>query len=208
MASTKKYRLTGDDLMLTLDNWDSLMNFNTRLIACRGTAMTLLNIKESTKDIDFVVPVENEYKRLMKFLKQIGYHDAGGGLQHPDDPNFIYQFWSGNQVFTTNLLDPILDHGKHIVVNEWRHIYLGAINLMDLIITKMFRGTSVDISDCIAVFMTGEIDAEQLLVRYRKAAQYDLNPDKVMKNFIYFIEKLFEKRMVADEFFKKVKSCL
>jgi len=66
----------------------------------------------------------------------------------------------------------------------------------------------VDISDCIAIFMTGEIDAEQLLVRYRKAAQYDLNPDKVMKNFIYLIEKLFEKQMVSDEFFKKVKSCL
>jgi hypothetical protein len=208
MASTQKYRLTGDDLMLTLDNWDSLMNFNTRLIACGGTAMTLLNIKDSTKDIDFVVPVENEYKRLMKFLKQIGYHDGGGGLQHPDDPNFIYQFWSGNQVFTTNLLDPILDQGKHIVVKEWRYIYLGAINLMDLIITKMFRGTSVDISDCIAIFTTGEIDAEQLLVRYRKTAQYDLNPDKVMKNFIYFIEKLFEKQMVSDEFLKKVKSCL
>ena len=208
MASTNKYRLTGDDLMLTLENWDSLINFNTQLIACGGTAMTLLNIKESTKDIDFVVPVENEYKRLMKFLNQIGYHDAGGGLQHPDDPNFIYQFWSGNQIFTTELLDPILDQGKHIVVKEWRHIYLGAINLMDLIITKMFRGTSVDISDCIAVFMTGEIDAEQLLARYRKAVQYDLNPDKVMKNFIYFIEKLFEKQMVGDEFFKKVKSCL
>jgi hypothetical protein len=208
MASTKKYRLTGDDLMFTLDNWDSLMNFHTRLIACGGTAMTLLNIKDSTKDIDFVVPVENEYKRLMKFLKQIGYHDAGGGLQHPDDPNFIYQFWSGNRVFTTNLLEPILNQGKHSVVKEWSHIYLGAINLMDLIITKMFRGTSVDISDCIAIFMTEKIDAEQLLTRYGKSAQYDLNPDKVMKNFIYFIEKLFEKQMVTDEFFKKVKSCL
>ena len=129
-------------------------------------------------------------------------------MKHPDDPNFIYQFWSGNQVFTTNLLDPLLDQGKHIVVKEWRHIYLGAINLMDLIITKMFRGTSVDISDCIAVFTTGEIDAEQLLVRYRKTAKYDLNPGKVMKNFIYFIEKLFEKQMVSDEFLKKVKSCL
>jgi hypothetical protein len=208
MGSTSKDRLTSDDLMLTLDNWDSLMNFNTRLIACGGTAMTLLNIKESTKDIDFVVPVENEYKRLMQFLKKIGYHDAGGGLQHPDDPNFIYQFWSGNQVFTTQLLDPILDEGKHIIVKEWRHIFLGAINLMDLIITKMFRGTSVDISDCIAIFMTGEIDTAQLLARYRKAARYDLNPDKVMKNFFNFIKELFEKQLVADDFLKKVKSCL
>jgi len=72
----------------------------------------------------------------------------------------------------------------------------------------MFRGTSVDVVDCIAVFMTREIDTEQLLARYRKAAQYDLNPDKVMKNFLYFIEKLFEKQLVTNEFFEKVKSCL
>ncbi len=208
MVSTSKYRLTGDDLMLTLYNWDSLMNFNIRLIACGGTAMTLLNIKESTKDIDFVVPVETEYKRLMKFLKTIGYQDAGGGLRHSDDPNFIYQFWSGNQVFTTQLLDPILDEGKHIVVREWRHIYLGALNMTDLVITKMFRGTSVDIADCITIFITREIDTEQLLTRYREAARYDLNPDKVIKNFIYFIEKLFEKQLVTIEFLKKVKSCL
>ena len=208
MGATSKYRLTSDDLISTLDNWDSLMNFNIRLIACGGTAMTLLDIKESTKDIDFIVPVETEYKRLMKFLKKIGYHDAGGGLHHPADPNFIYQFWPGNQVFTTQLLDPILNQGKHIFVKEWRHIYLGSINLMDIVITKMFRGTSVDVDDCMAVFIKGEIDAEQLLTRYIEAALYDLNPEKVIKNFIYFIEKLFEKQLVTDEFLKKVKSCL
>ena len=49
--------------MSTLDNWNSLMNFKVHLIACGGTAMTLLDIKDSTKDIDFVVPKENEYKR-------------------------------------------------------------------------------------------------------------------------------------------------
>ena len=64
------YRLTGSKLMQTIHNWDSLMNFHVRLIACGGTALTLLNIKETTKDIDFVVPVVTEYEKLMKFLRQ------------------------------------------------------------------------------------------------------------------------------------------
>ena len=63
MSTFSDYRLSGDDLMSTLDNWNSLMNFKVHLIACGGTAMTLLDIKDSTKDIDFVVPKENEYKR-------------------------------------------------------------------------------------------------------------------------------------------------
>ena len=49
MVRSKRYRISAIDLLDTLENWDSLMNFRVRLIACGGTALTLLNIKESTK---------------------------------------------------------------------------------------------------------------------------------------------------------------
>jgi hypothetical protein len=78
MATTSPYRLTGSKLLQTIDNWDRLMNFRAQLIACGGTALTLLNLKESTKDIDFIVPVITEYEKLMKFLKAIGYTQKGG----------------------------------------------------------------------------------------------------------------------------------
>ena len=92
------------------------------LIGCGGTALTLLEIKESTKDIDMIVPVQNEYERLMKFLQSIGYQEKGNGLAHPDDPNFLYQFWNGNRVFTTELLDSPLEQDKNILIKKWRHI--------------------------------------------------------------------------------------
>ena len=60
MIGSKEYRISGIDLLDTLENWDSLMNFRVRMIACGGTALTLLNIKESTKDIDLIVPEKNE----------------------------------------------------------------------------------------------------------------------------------------------------
>jgi hypothetical protein len=194
--------------MDTLDNWDSLMNFRVHLIACGGTALTLLKIKDSTKDIDFIVPEENEYQRLMKFLKRLNYGDKGGGLAHEDDPNFIYQFWCGNRVFTTDLLDSPLEEDKHILIKKWTHIYLGALNLIDLIITKMFRGDQVDRNDCIAAFASGQVNPEELLDRYSEAARHDLNPEKVMRNFASLAEDLSKKQLISYEFYKKVRSSL
>jgi hypothetical protein len=182
------------------------MNFGVQLIACGGTALTLLDLKESTKDIDLVVPVVTEYEKLIKFLSTIGYSEKGGGWAHPDDPLFLYQFWCGKRVFTTELLDSPLDAGKHIVIKEWPHIYLGALNLIDLIITKMFRGTGLDVDDCITVFETRQVNAEELFERYSEAARYDLNPDKMMQNFVSFVDELALRDLVADEFVERVKS--
>jgi len=204
MVTASKYRITGRELIQTIDNWEHLINFKVNLIGCGGTALTLLEIKDSTKDIDFIVPVVKEYERLMKFLQSLGYEEKGGGLAHPDDPYFLYQFWVGNRVFTTDLLDPPLDPGKNIPIKKWRHIYLGALNLQDLIITKMFRGMQVDVDDCVAVFAISEIDPEELLKRYAETAKYDLNPEKMIQNFIVFAEALLEKGVVTHGFLKKV----
>lgn len=208
MGPSIKYRLSANDLLDTLDNWNSLMNFRVRLIACGGTALTLLKIKDSTRDIDFTVPMQKEYDRLMKFLGDLGYEEKRGGLAHDDDPNFIYQFWCGNKVFTTDLLDSPLEPGKHILIKRWSHIYLAALNLTDLIITKMFRGTPVDREDCIAAFATEKVNTEKLLERYSEAARYDLNPEKVMKNFVYLAEGLRELGLISDEFLEKARSCV
>ena len=199
-----KYRTTEIELLNTIDNWEHLIDFNVHLIGCGGTALTLLRIKESTKDIDMMVPVQKEYERLIIFLRKIGYQERGNGLVHPDDPNFLYQFWSGNRVFTTELLDSPLEPGKNIPIKKWRHIYLGALNPQDLIITKMFRGTPVDLDDSLAAFSTFEIDPGGLLERYVETARYDINPNKMIANFILFAEALVEKNIVDKDFLEKV----
>ena len=208
MVRSNRYMTSGIDLLDTLENWDSLMNFRVRLIACGGTALTLLNIKESTKDIDLIVPKKNEYERLMKFLKALNYRYKGNGLAHDDAPNFIYQLWCGNRVFTTDLLESPLKENNHVLIKKWSHIYLGVLNLMDLIITKMFRGTPADREDCITAFATGQVKAEKLLERYSEAARYDLNPEKVLQNFGYLAEGLHEKQLINDKFYQKVRSRL
>ena len=202
--TASKYRITSSKLIETIDNWEHLINFKVNLIGCGGTALTLLAIKDSTKDIDFIVPVHTQYERFIKFLGSLGYQEKGGGLAHPEDPYFLYQFWAGSRVFTTDLLDSPLEPGKNIPIRKWRHIYLGALNPQDLIITKMFRGTQLDIDDCVAVFAAFEIPPEKLLERYAEAAKYDLNPEKMTQNLIVFVEALLEKGMVTHAFLEKV----
>jgi hypothetical protein len=206
MVTSSKYRITDRQLIDTIDNWEGLINFKVRLISSGGTALTLLGIKESTKDIDMIVPVQKEYERLLTFLRSIGYQYKGNGLVHPDAPLFLFQFWSGNRVFTTELLDSPLNTGRNIVIKEWRHIYLGALNLQDLIITKMFRGARVDIEDCVSAFAAFEMDPEALLERYAETAKYDLNPDKMMANFTVFMEALLKKGIIKQGFFENVKA--
>ena len=198
-----KYRTTEIQLLNTIDNWEHLIDFNVHLIGCGETALTLLRIKESTKDIDMMVPVQKEYERLIIFLRKIGYQERANGLVHPDDPNFLYQFWSGNRVFTTELLDSPLEPGKNIPIKKWRHIYLGALNPQDLIITKMFRGTPVDLDDSLAVFSEFKMDPGALLERYVETARYDINPNKMIANFILFAEALVEKNIVDKDFLEK-----
>ena len=52
----KEYRLDKNELLDNLREWNRYLKRKVHLIACGGTAMTLLGIKASTKDVDFIVP--------------------------------------------------------------------------------------------------------------------------------------------------------
>ena len=51
-------RISKQGLLDTLSGWNGFLKKKVHLIACGGTAMTLIGVKASTKDVDFVVPVE------------------------------------------------------------------------------------------------------------------------------------------------------
>lgn len=43
--------------------------------------------------------------------------------------------------------------------------------------------------------------------RYSEAAKYDLNPEKMMQNFISFADILLERGLVVKGFFDKAVAC-
>jgi len=183
------YRIDKKGLLDTLSLWNGFLSKKVHLIACGGTALTLLDIKPSTKDIDLVVPEETEYDYLINILKDLGYKQVTGS-GWAKDQGFVFELFRGKYVHTTELLDsPLLKDGN-ISIKEFSYVYLGALNHYDLIISKLFRGTGVDIEDCLSLIKVKktEIDMEYLTQRFHETASYDISEDKVNKNLSLFIK--------------------
>ncbi len=179
-------------LMTELLVWNSFLRRKVHLIACGGTAMTLLNVKSSTKDIDFIVPVEKEYRYLYKFLINAGYkNEFATGLT--SNTGIRFDLFEGKLIFTTELLENPLNN--NIFMKEWSYLYLGCLNYYDLIISKLFRGTIVDHGDIFVLWQNiyKDMDFNKLEQRYIETAKYDINPEKMMDNFRYFKDKIIEK---------------
>ena len=122
------YRVEQEDLMKTLALWDGLMPGRelVRLIACGGTALTLMGYKESTKDVDFLVPVEKEYQRFLKFLIQAGYQKVTHDGWKRTGENTIYDLYCGKKIYVTELLTSPLLKGGHKKIRQWEKFILGS----------------------------------------------------------------------------------
>lgn len=188
-----EYRIDKTGLLNRLGIWNGFLKRKVRLVACGGTALTLLDVKPSTKDIDLLVPVPEEYNYLIKTLKDLGYESASGSGWARDD-GFIFDLFPGKRVHATELLESPLDNGNNIPVKEFTHIYIGVLNYYDIIISKLFRGTSVDMEDCLTLIRakTSEINMGKLTDRFNETASYDVSEDKVLKHLEYF-KRLMEK---------------
>jgi hypothetical protein len=194
-----EYRIDKQGLLDRLSAWDSFLKRKVHLIACSGTAMTLLDVKASTKDIDLLVPNEDEHKYLIDTLQQLGYKSVSGWGWARED-GFIFDLFRGNFIHTTQLLESPLKEGNHVLVKEFSHIYLGILNYYDIIISKLFRGTTIDNEDCLALLKSkrSEIDLKKLEKRFLETASYDVSEEKIIKNWEHFL-RLVKKEGLYNE---------
>jgi hypothetical protein len=193
--NTNTYRINREKLLDRLRIWDSFLGRKVHLIACGGTALTLLGIKDSTKDIDFVVPNEGEYDYLVKRLQEMGYkYVKGTGLSAGDV--FVFDLFRGKKVHTTDLIESPLENENNIKLEEFERIYLGVLNYYDLIISKLFRGELADFEDCLMLIRAKkeEIDLQRLGAHFRETASYDISEEKVNKNLDKFLEIIKHER--------------
>ena len=185
------YRLDKKGLLDTIGEWDGFLGRKVHLVACGGTALTLLGVKPSTKDVDLLVPHESEYDYLIKVLMDLGYKRVTGSGWQRDDV-FIFDLFKGKKVHTTELLESPLVKGQHILVKEFSHIYLAVLNYYDIVISKLFRGTGVDMEDCLALISAKkkEMDLDLLKKRFLETSSYDVSEEKVNKNLEYFFKMI------------------
>jgi hypothetical protein len=188
------YRIDKKELLSEISGWNRFFKRKIHLIACGGTALTILGLKESTKDIDFIVPNVDEYRYLIDILKKIGYKsDAGNGWSR--NKKYVFDLFRGKFVHTTELLESPLLEGNNIFFEEFTHVYLGILNLYDLIISKLFRGAQVDFDDCLILYESkkSQINIKKLKERFKETASYDIAPDRLMINLEAFLQ-MIEKR--------------
>lgn len=187
-----KTRLTTEELFETLNQWSRFIKRKVHLIACGGTALTLLKIKESTKDVDFMVPDEAEWSYVKKVLSDLNYKPATGiGLKKDNEP-YVFDLFCGNRIHTTELLESPLESGNHIFIKKIGKIYLGALNYYDLIVSKIMRGERVDFEDCEMLYKVkkDEIDIDILKSRYKETCSYDIAEERIKGHIDSLIDRI------------------
>jgi hypothetical protein len=192
-----EYRLNKQHLLETVALWNGFLNRKVHLIACGGTALTLLGIKSSTKDVDFLVPEENEYRYLVKTLSQLGYEQKTGSGWMKKGESYIFDLFAGKRVHTTELLESPLLKENHQKIKELSHLYIGVLNDYDLIVSKLFRGTDVDFEDCLSLMKARqqEIGLDKLEQRFKETASYDISEDRILKHWEHFYRILKKEKL-------------
>ncbi len=92
------------------------------------------------------------------------------------------------------MLESPLANGRSTVIKEWTYIQLARLNEYDLITSKLFRGTTTDCEDCLALVKARKekIDIEKLKRDFFETASFDISEERIKKNFEFFMKKLKE----------------
>ncbi len=87
-----EYRLNKQTLADVLGQWNTFLRRKVHLIACGGTALTLMDVKLSTKDVDFMVPIETETPAINRRLTGASPRRTarGRGANWPDHSRAIW----------------------------------------------------------------------------------------------------------------------
>lgn len=148
------------------------------LIAVGGTAMTLLDLKNSTIDIDFTIPSCDriEFERILR-NNPTGYR---------------IDRWYDGYIFCQSLPKDYLE--KSIAVKEFGKISLRAIQPVDIIASKIGRLKDSDIQDIELCIRKGNVSESELKERALLVLPTFVGPDGVYE---------YHLKLVLEKFFKK-----
>ncbi len=171
----KNTSLTSSGDLDSFLNLIAALNEPLELFAIGGTAMVLKDMKESTKDIDFLT-IE-KYEKINKLFKLAGLKEESNGK--------ACNIWRLNGLRIDIFYDgfimgiPFPSDWKELSekVKEIGKIKLFILNWYDLIITKISRSESRDINDILTIMKSQKIDFNFLKERYYSIAENSLISD-------------------------------
>jgi len=143
------------------------------LVAVGGTALTLLDVKPSTIDVDFTLPGE-DYDEFQMALKTVAH-------------GFKVDCWRDGLVFSQVLPDNYLK--TSVVIRKMKRILLRALNPVDIVVTKIGRLDARDMQDIKACIKKFRLTENQVAKRAKKVQyvgrdeNYQINLRHVLENF-------------------------
>jgi hypothetical protein len=144
------------------------------LVAVGGTAMTLLDLKTSTVDMDFTIQ-SNDKPVFDKALANVSH-------------GFKIDVWSDGLVFSQILPADYLE--KSIRIISFEHILLRALHPIDIVVTKIGRLEQRDIQDIEACIKKFNISRKQIEKRAR-TVQY-VGDERIYQSHLkYILDRFF-----------------
>lgn len=161
-----------------LKNIDNHLKEKMVLIAVGGTAILLMKLKESTKDIDFCI----ERKNLKDF------EDAAKRNKNL----FKIDLFADGYIFCLQLPDDYIKMSRPFKSNL-TNIELKLLHPIDIIITKTARLNERDKEDISALIRKKKIKKQKLINRFNKIKQSYPASDKILKyNFNWMLREFFK----------------
>jgi len=159
-----------NELLEWLKTIDKKLKKKITLIAVGGTAMTLLGLKSSTRDVDFCIESENK----VHFEKSL-------------DKKFKVDIFVDGYIFSEQLPQDYTDKSKEIL--NFRNISLKALSPVDIVITKAARLNARDEEDIEAI--SKYVEKEELIKRFEdvidsyagKGEDYRRHIEIILKRF-------------------------
>lgn len=169
--------ITKNDLLEWLKKIDNKLRRDIILIAIGGTAMTLLNLKPSTIDVDFCV----EKKDYDVFKEAIN-----------EEKKFRVDVFVDGFIFSEQLPDDYVNFSKEYDI-FLKNIKLKILHPIDIIITKAARYNARDEEDIALLVKTKEINKKELIKRFDKVVEsYAGSEDSFRSNFEFILKRHFK----------------
>lgn len=148
------------------------------LVAVGGTAMTLLDLKTSTIDIDFTIPScdQEEFEKALK----------------SNPSGYKIDRWYDGYVFCQYLPDDYLE--KSVKIKEFSNISLRALQPVDIIATKIGRLKESDLQDIEACIKKAKVSEAEVRERAMLVLPTYVGPEGVYQYHLNLvIEKFYRK---------------
>ncbi len=198
------HNTTKQELLYFLKSIDSKLSRKIIIIAIGGTALTLLNLKPSTRDIDFDLPYAKDKNALTSLFGQLDFEQES--FSWFTSTGLRIDVFSQGYIFCTQLPPDYIEKAK--VAVKLDNILLKTLSLEDIIITKLGRGDERDFEDIKQIYLHADIKNEELAARFFRVAESWTDSPQVIKQKLL---DLFEIKFgqwgfsIPIELIKKVK---